>query len=92
MAIRFAQCDVEVTFSANDAAFVCRPNGTEEIIRVPARHLTKASLMGDLDQLLKLPSYQLPLPFSRKERQLGELAAFYSLNGGEAPKRPFRSP
>jgi hypothetical protein len=31
---------------------------------LPVRHLTKAYLMGELNSFMKLPPYQLALPFT----------------------------
>lgn len=41
-------------------AFICQPEGSEEVVQV----LTKAELMGELAALLALLIYQLALPFS----------------------------
>ncbi len=53
---------MEITFDPAEVVFVCQPASGDTTIRVPARGLTKAELMGDLAALLELPAYQLALP------------------------------
>jgi hypothetical protein len=65
---RYARREVELLFDPEEAAFICRPEGIEDPIIMPARGLTKADLMGNLADLLHLPSYQLALPFTRENR------------------------
>jgi hypothetical protein len=60
---------VEITFDADQVAFICRPEGCEECVSLPPQGLTKAELMGDLALLLELPVYQLALPFTVEEQR-----------------------
>lgn len=60
----FAGRSVEIRFDPDAIAFLCQPEGCEEIVRVPAQGLTKADLMGELAAMQALPIYQLALPFS----------------------------
>jgi hypothetical protein len=55
---------VEIRFDPEPIAFVCHPEGSEELVRVPVQGLSKAELMGKLATLQALPTYQLALPFS----------------------------
>ena len=61
---QFARRCIEIRFDPDAIAFICQPEGSEEIIRVPAQGLTKADLMGELAAMQALPIYQLALPFS----------------------------
>lgn len=61
---RFAHRCLEIHFDPASIAFICQPEGSEELIQVPARGLTKAELMGELAAMQALPAYQLTLPFS----------------------------
>jgi transposase InsO family protein/transposase-like protein len=63
---QFAHRCIEIRFDPDPIAFLCQPEGSEELVRVPARGLTKAELMGELAALQALPAYQLALPFSRE--------------------------
>ncbi len=60
---------MEITFDANQVAFVCQPEVSRPPIVVPARGLTKADLMGDLAMLLQLPAYQLAFPFFPEDQR-----------------------
>jgi len=62
---RCAKTIMEVTFDAEALEFIACQAGTENIRRFPAKALTKANLMGELSPILKMPSFQLALPFSR---------------------------
>jgi putative transposase len=61
---QFARRSVEIRFDPEPIAFVCHPEGSEELVRVPAQGLSKAELMGEMATLQALPTYQLALPFS----------------------------
>jgi hypothetical protein len=61
---RFAHRCLEIRFDPDPIAFICQPEGSEAVVRVPARGLTKAELMGELAAMQALPAYQLALPFS----------------------------
>ena len=61
---QFAHRCVEIRFDPDPIAFICQPEGSEELVRVPAQGLTKAELMGELAAMQALPTYQLALPFS----------------------------
>jgi transposase InsO family protein len=61
---QWAEKTVEVTFDPATVSFLCRPEGSEIEISLPAQGLSKAELMGEAATLLALPSYQLALPLS----------------------------
>jgi transposase InsO family protein len=61
---QFARRCIEIRFDPDPIAFICQPEGSEELVRVPAQGLTKAELMGELATMQALPAYQLALPFS----------------------------
>ena len=61
---QFARRCIEIRFDPDPIAFICQPEGSEELVRVPAQGLTKAELMGELAAMQALPAYQLALPFS----------------------------
>ena len=67
---------MEITFDVEEVAFICQPAGSEEVVRVPALGLTRRDLMGDISDILRLPAYQLALPFTRRDRQQLELVEF----------------
>jgi len=73
---RYRNREVEITFDAKEVAFICQPAGSEEVVRVPALGLTRRDLMGDISDILRLPAYQLALPFTRRDRQQLELVEF----------------
>src|SRR5258708_27330492 len=62
----FARRCIEIRFDPDPIAFICQPEGSEELVRVPAQGLTKAELMGELAAMQALPAYQVALPFSRE--------------------------
>jgi len=70
--------EVEITFDAEEVVFICQPAGSEEVVRVPALGLTTRELMGGFADFLRLPAYQLALPFTKEDRQRLELARFLS--------------
>ena len=47
---QFARRCIEIRFDPDPIAFLCHPEGSEELIRVPAQGLTKAELMGSWRQ------------------------------------------
>jgi hypothetical protein len=61
---RYADRTTEITFDATTASFLCRPEGTDQVLSVPMQGLSKADLMGELAGLVRLPTYQLALPLS----------------------------
>ena len=63
---KWAKRAAEITFSY-------QPEGCDEQLKVLARGLTKADLMGDLADLLQLPSYQLAFPFTVEDQRLLDL-------------------
>ena len=51
--------------------FLGQPEGTDTTVTIPPQGLTKTDLMGELGDLLALPTYQLALPFTHEAwRQL----------------------
>ena len=61
---QFAHRCIEIRFDPDPIAFICQPEESEELVRVPVQGLTKAELMGELAAMQALPTYQLALPFS----------------------------
>lgn len=55
---------LEITFDPQACEFKCLSEDGRQEIRLPARGLAKADLMGELGPLVALPAYQLALPFS----------------------------
>lgn len=54
---------LHITFDPAAWQFVLRPIGKPETITFRPRGLSKAALLGDLTMFLRLPSYQLALPY-----------------------------
>ena len=75
---QYAEREVEITFDPENVSFVCWPQGIEQSILIKAKGLNKIDLMGDLAELISLPTYQLALPFSAKDRIRLELARLVS--------------
>lgn len=71
---QFVRREVELTFDPEQVAFICRPEGHNEPIRILARGLAKADLLGDLAYLQQLPPYQLALPITPQAWRRAELA------------------
>jgi hypothetical protein len=61
---QFRRRTIEITFDPTHIVFICRPEGSDTTICLPVQSLTKAYLMGELTTFLKLPPYQLALPFT----------------------------
>src|SRR6266566_1212216 len=55
---QFAHRCIEIRFDPDPIAFICHPEESEELVRVPAQGLTKAELMGELAAMQALPTYQ----------------------------------
>jgi hypothetical protein len=70
---RFARRELEIAFDADQVAFNCRPEGSEECVSLPPQGLTKAEMMGDLALLLELPVYQLALPLTVEDQRRADL-------------------
>jgi transposase len=70
---KWAKRAAEITFDPDQLAFSYQPEGCDEQLKVLARGLTKADLMGDLADLLQLPSYQLAFPFTVEDQRLLDL-------------------
>lgn len=60
----FADQQLEITFDPRTRELVCLSEDAGQEVRLPVRGLTKSDLMGELDPLVTLPTYQLALPFS----------------------------
>jgi transposase len=67
-------CEVELRYDAQRREVISQPAGTLQTYRFAVRGLTGAELMGELDPLVRLPNYQLALPFSRAAWRQLELA------------------
>jgi hypothetical protein len=62
---------LELRFDPEQKCFIGQPEGNETSITIAPQGLTKTDLMGELGQLLALPTYQLALPFTQEAwRQL----------------------
>jgi hypothetical protein len=64
--LKWAKQTLEITFDPQTHTLVCLPEKSPEPLRLAAKGLTKAVMMGELDPLTSLPAYQLALPFSRQ--------------------------
>jgi transposase InsO family protein len=73
---QWSETTIEVTFSPGTVSFLCRPEGSESEISLPAQGLTKPDLMGEAGRLLALPSYQLALPLSPAACRHQEYASY----------------
>jgi hypothetical protein len=62
---RCAKTIMEITFDAEALEFIACQVKSKDIHRFPAKALTKVDLIGELSPILKMPSFQLALPFSR---------------------------
>jgi hypothetical protein len=68
---RFIGKMLEIHFESGTMSLKCQPEGSEEVIDLPAQGVSKIDLMGEFGQLQALPAYQLALPFSAQaQRQL----------------------
>jgi len=59
-----ADQQLEITFDPRTRELVCLSEDAGQKVRLPVRGLTKSDLMGELDPLVTLPTFQLALPFS----------------------------
>lgn len=57
---------LELRFDATLGYFPGQPAGQDITITFTPQGLTKTDLMGELEQLLALPVYQLALPFTHE--------------------------
>jgi DNA-binding CsgD family transcriptional regulator len=55
---------LQITFDPQTCELKCLSEDSRQEVRLPARGLTKADLMAELQPLVALPAYQLALPFS----------------------------
>jgi hypothetical protein len=60
---KWANQTSEIKFDPPTQEFICLSADAGRTIRLPAKGLTKAALMGELTPLVMLPSYQPLLPF-----------------------------
>ena len=70
---------LEITFDIQSHEFLCLSENGEKEFRFPAKGLTKAELLGELNPLLTLPEYQFQLPFSMTA--LREMATATDMRG-----------
>jgi len=59
----WANQEIEITFDPQTQEFVCRSEDGQATQRLPAKGLTKADLMGELD-MIQFPDYQYAFPWS----------------------------
>lgn len=59
----WANQEIEITFDPQTQEFVCRSEDGQTTQRLPAKGLTKAVLMGELD-MIQFPDYQYAFPWS----------------------------
>jgi hypothetical protein len=59
----------EINFDPQTQEFICLLADVCQTIRLPAKGLTKAALMGELTPLVMWPSYQPLLPFDKAARR-----------------------
>lgn len=57
--------EVELSFNPKTAEFICLVEGESTPRTVRAKGLAVTDLMGEMEQFLRLPTYQLSLPFSQ---------------------------
>jgi hypothetical protein len=57
---------MEITFDAQQCVFLAHVIGTNKTIALPPQNMIVSDLMGELSELLALPSYQLALPLSHQ--------------------------
>lgn len=62
---QFAHQTLEITIEPLTRELVCLTEDGQQTIRFPCQGLSKTELIGELDPLITLPSYQLELPFSQ---------------------------
>ena len=55
---------LEITFDSQSHEFLCLSENAKKKFRFPAKRLTKAEFLGELNPLLNFPERQLQLPFS----------------------------
>jgi len=67
LGLRFARQTATITFDTGTRELICQTEGSPVVQRFPIKGLTKADLMGEFSNLLRLPTYQLPLPLSRED-------------------------
>ena len=59
----WANQEIQITFDPQTQEFVCRSEDGQATQRLPAKGLTEADLMGELD-LIQFPNYQYAFPWS----------------------------
>ncbi len=59
--------DIELKFDPQTVEFIGLAEGASQPRRVKVKRLSVPDLMGEMDQFLRLPSYQLPLPFTNED-------------------------
>jgi transposase len=59
----WANQEIEITFEPQTQEFSCRSEDGQTTQRLPAKGLTKADLMGELD-MIQFPNYQYAFPWS----------------------------
>jgi hypothetical protein len=69
-----AQSTLEIRFDPILRAYSCKKPGTQEARNFAAKGLTKTDLMGELVPFMRMPVYQLALPFSRQTWREMELS------------------
>jgi transposase InsO family protein len=78
---RLAGAAVEVTFDHETGMLLCQPENKPIAVAVPIQGLTIAELMGEFAGIIRLPVYQLALPFSAiAHRQQSYAASFTGTN------------
>lgn len=69
----WANQEIEITFDPQTQELICRSEDGQTTQRLPAKGLTKADLMGELD-MAKFPNYQYAFPWSAAVCRLNLLA------------------
>ncbi len=64
---QWAGQEVELRFDPQTVEFIGLAEGASQPRRVKVKRLSIPDLMGEMDQFLRLPSYQLPLPFTHPD-------------------------
>ncbi len=72
---KYAKHEVAVAYDPAAREMVVRPGGGAEVVRLPAKGLSRADLTGELSQVLALPAHQLALPLTREAWRHQQLSA-----------------
>src|SRR5579875_204738 len=72
---RLAGAAVTITFDAVSGVLRCHPENKAVAVAVPIQGVSVTELMGELASIIRMPSYQLALPFSASATRQQSYAA-----------------